>query len=204
MKKTGKLFLSLSVIALSTALAMGCGSKNTNNAQDGHPPALSEESPAAGESGSEALSGKNAQPDSSAETVPKDTALVFENFSSGTIYDEGEYFFQIDSMEMTDEGYVITYRAASDPKGYQTYYDMILTINGTPFKSNDFKHTSDKRKGRSMIGTGRDSSAQVLLDKELLDMAGITEIRELQFDIDLGHEASSIYPDVEFTALIYP
>ena len=53
-----------------------------------------------------------------------------ENFTSGILYEEGEYLFEIDSMEMTEDAYVITYHAATDAQNYSTYYDMELTVNG--------------------------------------------------------------------------
>ena len=134
-------------------------------------------------------------------------ALTFANFSSGIVYENGSYLFQIDSMEMTDEGYVITYRAATDTQGNSSYYNMKITVNGITFPDDAFQFSGNGMIGYSMIGGGRDEQCQVMLSKELLDLAGIQEVLSLQFDTALGHESTSThtyYEDVTFTASVYP
>ena len=138
--KTVRVFLAL---ILAACLLAGCGG-NQNSA------------------GQEADNSSDAQTESEAAESSEETAeagqpqpIELENFTSGTIYKEGEYYFHIDSMEMTDESYVITYRAATDEQNYSGYYDMRLTINGIMFHEDDFAFSGAGMEGYTMIGGGR-------------------------------------------------
>ena len=48
-----------------------------------------------------------------AEDPAQPQPAELENFTSGILYEEGEYLFEIDSMEMTEDAYVITYHAGN-------------------------------------------------------------------------------------------
>ena len=131
--------------------------------------------------------------------------VELENFTSGTLYEEGEYLFSIDSMEMTEDAYVITYRASTDARNYSGYYDMQLIINGVAFHYNDFTFTDENRESNSMIGGGPDRAIRVTLPRTLLAHAGIREVTSVQFDVTLGYSAhSSVYEEVEIRATVYP
>ena len=100
---------------------------------------------------------------------------------------------------------MVTYRAGTDAQDYEGYYDMTLAVNGIYFKYDDFKHISGDWEGNTMFGTGKDRTAQVIINRRLLELVGITEVNALTFDITLGYNAhGSVYEEVEFLAEVYP
>lgn len=188
--KTVRVFLAL---ILAACLLAGCGG-NQNSA------------------GQEADNSSDAQTESEAAESSEETAeagqpqpIELENFTSGTIYEEGEYYFHIDSMEMTDESYVITYRAATDEQNYSGYYDMRLTINGIMFHEDDFAFSGAGMEGYTMIGGGPDRPITVSIPKLLLSHVGIEEVTSVKFEVGLGYSAQgSVYEEVMIEATVYP
>ncbi len=186
-------------LILVLAMAAGCGGPEAEPETDGSVyeeggGAAGEETGAAGEEGG-GETGDAGQPE----------PVEFENFTSGVIYEEGDYLFQIDSIEETPDAYVITYRAATDEQNYSGYYDMQLKVNGVIFHYDDFTFADEDRTSNSMLGGGPDRPIQVTLPRTLLAHAGIQEITSLEFDVALGYSAQgSIYEEVMFQATVYP
>lgn len=184
-------------VLLTVCLLAGCGGEEKEQDADGREETVAgAETEEGGEEGEEEESGEG-----TGQTGP----IELENFTSGVIYEEGEYLFQIDSIEETEEAYVITYRAATDEQNYSGYYDMQLKVNGVIFHYNDFKFTDETRESNNMIGGGPDRPIQVTLPRTRLAHAGVQEITSLEFDITLGYSAQgSIYEEVMFQATVYP
>ena len=196
MKKTGFISMLL-VLLLGVCLLAGCGGEGTGNDSAGR----TEETDSRTDIEKDETDGEENSEEGSGQPQP----VELENFTSGTLYEEGEYLFSIDSMEMTEDAYVITYRASTDARNYSGYYDMQLIINGVAFHYNDFTFTDENRESNSMIGGGPDRAIRVTLPRTLLAHAGIREVTSVQFDVTLGYSAhSSVYEEVEIRATVYP
>ena len=188
-----KMCYFLTLLMILGALT-GCGGEK-NDDKDGDDSKAS--------AASDAVS--NGVENSGGESEESSGTKEFENFTSGTIYQDGDYLFSIDSIESTGDAYVITYRAATDAQNYTGYYDMQLTVNGVRFHYDDFKFTDEDRQSNNMIGGGPDRPIKVTLPRTLLAHAGIEEITSLKFDVTLGYSSyGSIYEEVEISATVYP
>ncbi|HIR93696.1 MAG TPA: hypothetical protein IAB98_09790 [Candidatus Egerieimonas intestinavium] len=184
---------------LTLCLLAGCGSKEEEKNAD-----------AAGQKSQETLSEeetKDTGDDEEKEEEEKEQqkSIELENFTSGTIYEDGDYYFHIDSIETTEDAYVITYRASTDAQNYSGYYDMQLKVNGVIFHTDDFQFIYQDSKGYTMVGAGRERPVELVLPRTLLAHAGIQEINSLEFHVALGYQAhGSIYEEVEIDATVYP
>ena len=195
MKRTRLISLLLALL-LAVGLLAGCGGGNT-----GAPEGETQVNDGVNDGGA----ANEEEGDAEGPAQPQPAEL--ENFTSGILYEEGEYLFEIDSMEMTEDAYVITYHAATDAQNYSTYYDMELTVNGVKFHSDDFTFVDvdGDRTSSTMIGGGRDRAIELTMPRTLLAHAGIQEITSLQFDVVLGYSAyGSVYEEVEILATVYP
>ena len=112
MKKTGFISMLL-VLLLGVCLLAGCGGEGTGNDSAGR----TEETESRTDIEKDETDGEENSEEGSGQPQP----VELENFTSGTLYEEGEYLFSIDSMEMTEDAYVITYRASTDARNYSGY-----------------------------------------------------------------------------------
>lgn len=140
--------------------------------------------------------------------APEDGPQEYVHFTGGTLYEEGEYLFRIDSMEMTEEGYEILYSAQSDYAGYSAYYEMNVVVNGvhTSFEGIRFYNdTEEGQKGSSQMLGSTETPARMVIQKEYLEALGASEITSLHLNVELGRrEQNTIKTGAELEYILYP
>lgn len=198
----------IAAAAVTTALVLSaCGGKSADSGTKAVAAAVTE----AADGESEENQEESPEKESSGEEQA-DGPVVYENFSGGTLYEEGDYLFRIDSMEMTDEGYVIQYEAETDCEGYKACYKVeTLDVNGlryicelqnAPSGYLFYNDTEEGQKGTEAMLGGK---ARLVITREFLDELGAEEVKSLHLKLMLGRIASNtIDKYVELEYMLYP
>lgn len=193
MKRLTALFLAL---LMAAALFSGCsGGQDTKEPNSSGKPQTSEQGNAPETGGSEGSSAPQEE----------DGPQVYEHFTGGTLYEEGKYFFSIESMGMTNEGYEVQYTAQTDTKGYQVYCDMKPVINGIRTDFEGWTFYDDTEKGQKGSSTMLPNTAKLVIGKEYLEKMGATEVKSLALHVELGMSTGSTFtPGAELDYILYP
>jgi len=123
------------------------------------------------------LASASSQTDDAGE---QEEVTEFTNFTDGVIIDDGEgNRFEILSMGETENGYTIVYTlGSSNHDGRPGHWMTHFLVNG--FYCNEI---TDSRQDEFDINA---PEKYFFISKEWLDTLGITEIKSLKFDMDLG------------------
>ena len=109
--------------------------------------------------------------------------ISFENFTGGVLLDaENGDHAEITSMQMTGNGYEIGYNfSCGHNGGGREYYMEEITVNGVKYA--DSVNVYDEAISENTI----------CIEKEWLDTLGITEVKSLYFNLEIGYTGGSSY-----------
>lgn len=193
--KKKRLYVMMSTIIIAGMLA-GCGSEKATGSG-------SQTSQAADtiqqttESGDTAESKASTSDETITETgtaegddATEDETLVFENFTGATLFDvEDNWGFAVNSMNMTDEGYVVEYSLWENGTwGYARDFSLVdLAVNGCIIDDWFVNYHFDGQASiplvtRYGVACG---DQEFVIDKEFLAELGITEVTSLTFTFDV-------------------